>query len=470
MRQGHVELERLDLQLDLGRYQVGRLAGRDPAGIAHQLEQRQVRNRGPVGQAAALHHGRAWLGHPAELPGQPGLAQARVTSQAHHLALAADRQVQRPAQLSEFTVAAGERAQLVAGADPGRPGTQPDYLERLDRSLLDLDRGYLLHLEVAADRLGRPLAQQHRTRLRGRLQPGGQHGGVAERGVVHPEAIADRAHYHQAAVNPDPDLHLGPADDADRRQHRTAGMILVRDRCPEQRHEPVAEELVDGSGVAVHLGQRVLEEAVDDLVKILRPQLPGQVAGAHDVAEQHGDLLALAPGGTRDGQDLLADMPRGVARRTRRGGHRAPASGAEPGPLRLRGSAVRAGRNQARAAIRAETRVAGSIVPALRAPQRRPPPCRSAPLVTAGDAAGSCPPCPRVCAPRHSRHKQTIAIRLPGTGAEAHPPHPPRHRGRGQERMVAAGGVSFPAAGQLERSRKWAWPRLSSGGSPMVSW
>ena len=113
MRQGHVQLERLDLQLDLGRYQVGRLAGRDPAGIAHQLEQRQVRNRGPVGQAAALHHGRPWLGQAAELPGQPGLAQAGVTGQAHHLALAADRQVQRPAKLSEFTVAAGERAQVV---------------------------------------------------------------------------------------------------------------------------------------------------------------------------------------------------------------------------------------------------------------------------------------------------------------------------------------------------------------------
>jgi hypothetical protein len=33
-------------------------------------------------------------------------------------------------------------------------------------------------------------------------------------------------------------------------------VILARDRRPEQRHEPVAEELVDRALIAVHLGQR----------------------------------------------------------------------------------------------------------------------------------------------------------------------------------------------------------------------
>jgi hypothetical protein len=46
-------------------------------------------------------------------------------------------------------------------------------------------------------------------------------------------------------------------------------VILVRDRCAEQRHQPVAEELVDCSLVAVDLGQHQLEGPVHELVNIL---------------------------------------------------------------------------------------------------------------------------------------------------------------------------------------------------------
>ncbi|HEX7269736.1 MAG TPA: hypothetical protein VF256_20255 [Streptosporangiaceae bacterium] len=49
-------------------------------------------------------------------------------------------------------------------------------------------------------------------------------------------------------------------------------MILTRDRRLEQRHEPIAEELVDRALIPVHLRQRDPEEAVDHQVKLLRPQ------------------------------------------------------------------------------------------------------------------------------------------------------------------------------------------------------
>ena len=53
------------------------------------------------------------------------------------------------------------------------------------------------------------------------------------------------------------------------------GVILIRDRRPEQRHHPVTKELVDDTFVAVHLVQDHLEGRVhDDVdffgVKLLR--------------------------------------------------------------------------------------------------------------------------------------------------------------------------------------------------------
>lgn len=51
MCQRHVELERLDLPLDLGPRQLGGIIGGDAAGVAYQLEQRQIGDAGPIGQA-----------------------------------------------------------------------------------------------------------------------------------------------------------------------------------------------------------------------------------------------------------------------------------------------------------------------------------------------------------------------------------------------------------------------------------
>ena len=271
MRQGHIELESLDPQLDLGRRQVGGIVGVDPAGVADQPEQGQIRDAGSVGQAAAHDHGRAILRPPTEFQCQPGLAQARVSGQADRLALTVSRHVECAPQLSQLMVPAGERAQLIPGGDPPCPATQAHDPQRMHGPLFDPDRRDLLQPEIAAHQSGRPLAHQHCACRRGGLQPSRQYGGVAERGVVHPEVVTDFPYDDQAAVDPDSDLQLRPRSDAQRRQDRAPGVVLVRDRGPEQRHEPVAEELVDRALVPVHLGQRYAEEAVDGQVELLRP-------------------------------------------------------------------------------------------------------------------------------------------------------------------------------------------------------
>ena len=72
------------------------------------------------------------------------------------------------------------------------------------------------------------------------------------------------------------------------------GVVLVRDRRPEQRHDPVAGELVDGALEPPDALGEQREEALHDLTPLLGIGLLGHVHRAHDVGEQDGHLLALA--------------------------------------------------------------------------------------------------------------------------------------------------------------------------------
>ena len=49
-------------------------------------------------------------------------------------------------------------------------------------------------------------------------------------------------------------------------------VVLERDRCPEQRHDSVAGELVDGTAVPPHNGCRALKDRRHDLAKSLRAE------------------------------------------------------------------------------------------------------------------------------------------------------------------------------------------------------
>jgi hypothetical protein len=96
-------------------------------------------------------------------------------------------------------------------------------------------------------------------------------------------------------------------------------VVLESQRRPEQRHEPVAKELIDRAFVAVDLGQRHLEEAIDEGVHRVRAKPIGQRRGVGHVTEQHRDDLALALDGVPGGEDLLGEVLRGVGVRRRHG-------------------------------------------------------------------------------------------------------------------------------------------------------
>ena len=86
------------------------------------------------------------------------------------------------------------------------------------------------------------------------------------------------------------------------------GVVLVGDRRPEQRHDPVPGELVDGALEAVHARAQDREEAIHDPPPLLGVALLGELHRAHHIREQHRHLLALALQGGAAGADLLGEV------------------------------------------------------------------------------------------------------------------------------------------------------------------
>ena len=102
-------------------------------------------------------------------------------------------------------------------------------------------------------------------------------------------------------------------------------MILVRDRRAEQRHDPVAGELVDRPLEAVNALGEDREEAIHDPVPLLGIDLLGELHRALHVGEEDRHLLALAFEGGAPTTDFAADrftlrLARGLWRREVQGG------------------------------------------------------------------------------------------------------------------------------------------------------
>jgi hypothetical protein len=157
--------------------------------------------------------------------------------------------------------------------------------------------------------------------------------GRADRVVIDAEVVADRAHQHLARIEPDPDADLDAVAGARLvrlRPHRALdrergvagahGVVLVRDRRAEQRHDAVAQDPVDGALVTMdathHHGQRGIQEPPG----VLRIGVLDQRERALDVGEQHGDLLAFAFEGGARAEDPLGQMVRCVGLRRSVGG------------------------------------------------------------------------------------------------------------------------------------------------------
>jgi hypothetical protein len=95
---------------------------------------------------------------------------------------------------------------------------------------------------------------------------------------------------------------------------RPLRVVLVRDRRPEERHDPIPEELIHRPLVAVDLRQHQLEGPVHHPVHVFRVEAFGEGGEPRHIHEEHGDLLALAFESTAGLQDLVGEVFRSVGR------------------------------------------------------------------------------------------------------------------------------------------------------------
>jgi hypothetical protein len=142
------------------------------------------------------------------------------------------------------------------------------------------------------------------------------------------QIAADGAHDDLARVEPDADLHvhavrasrlLGVARHRllhpERRVARPHGVILVGQRGAEERHDPVAHDLVDRALVAMHGLHHAFEDGVEELARVLGIAVGEQLHRALQIGEEDRDLLALPFERALRGEDLLREMLGGVRRR-----------------------------------------------------------------------------------------------------------------------------------------------------------
>ena len=80
----------------------------------------------------------------------------------------------------------------------------------------------------------------------------------------------------------------------------------------KQRHDAIAQHLVDRAFIPVHRGHHVLQGRIKELLGGFRVAIAHQLGGALEVGKQHGDLLALAFHGIAGMQDLLGQILGGV--------------------------------------------------------------------------------------------------------------------------------------------------------------
>ena len=129
---------------------------------------------------------------------------------------------------------------------------------------------------------------------------------LPDRGVLHSEIAADRAHDHFPGVEPDADLdrelvsvaqRLGVLPDGRLHpQGHVAGperMVLVGHRRPEQGHDAVAHDLVDRALVPMHRLDHPLQDRLQEPLRVLRVAPPQQLHGILQIGEEDGDVLAF---------------------------------------------------------------------------------------------------------------------------------------------------------------------------------
>jgi len=182
----------------------------DPEEVAHQLEDRQERDHLPMRDAVGAVDAHALGPRPfGELVTEAALPDPGLAHDADHPPLAVERPRHGGLDRRHLVGAADEAREPACARDiePGARGASPFELVDVDRvaHALQRERPEIAQPEVAADERGGMLSQIRTPRFRELLRPLCQTHGVALRGVVHAEIVADLPDDHVARVEPHAD-------------------------------------------------------------------------------------------------------------------------------------------------------------------------------------------------------------------------------------------------------------------------
>ena len=152
-------------------------------------------------------------------------------------------------------------------------------------------------LDDVPGRAIRRLADEHAVDRRGNLQPRRRVDDVA---CCHSLALGGpRAEHDERLAGVDGDAHLqvvllaGPVPDREGGADRPQRVVVVRGRCPEQRHHRVADELLDGPAPFLQLTAQPVPVRREHGADILRIELLGPRCEADEICEEYGDDPAL---------------------------------------------------------------------------------------------------------------------------------------------------------------------------------
>ena len=271
----------------------------------------------------------------------PRLSEPRLAQEPNGAPLSAVQPRHGQAQRLKLAVSTHERCAGLTGVMVGLRGLT-NIAEHEHRHAVTL----ALHppltqrnrVDIWIDQPSRRLGEVHRTWLGKLLHARRQIGGVANRGVVHPQVVSNAANDNRSRVEPHPHRQGGVEGrarprlmlpdrllDARRGERGTPRVVFARDGRPEQRHETIPQELIDGALISMNLCHRNGEERLEQRVHALLPKPLGENGGVGEVAEEHGDLLSLALDRGWQVEEGSIEMFRGVptdaipARRCRTG-------------------------------------------------------------------------------------------------------------------------------------------------------
>ena len=153
----------------------------------------------------------------------------------------------------------------------------------------------------------RPLAAQDFSGCRKRLETSREVRDVTDCGVIHSEIVTYRADNHLARIETHPHPHVRPAfryrpfrgagqsvTYRNRSERRPLRMVFTGEWSTEDRHETVAQELVDAAFESMHPIERDFEELRKQTVHRFRAKRTGESGRLYDVAKQDGDVLFFA--------------------------------------------------------------------------------------------------------------------------------------------------------------------------------